>query len=160
MEPRYTVEQLKEAVKESKSVAQVLRKLNIVPAGGNYKVFHNAVEKYGIDTSHFTGRGWAKGIPGFRINPEHPLEDYLTGKIKITSYKLKKRLFKEGVKENKCEKCGITTWLGEPIALELHHIDGVHDNNSLNNLAILCPNCHSQTDTFRSKKRKNPNSVE
>ena len=53
-----------------------------------------------------------------------------------------------------CEECGISEWMNKPISMELHHKDGNHNNNNLDNLEILCPNCHSQTDTFRSKKRK------
>ena len=67
---------------------------------------------------------------------------------------LKKRLFKEGVKEQKCECCGISEWLGKPIALELHHINGVHNDNRIENLQILCPNCHSQTNNYCGKNAK------
>ena len=67
--------------------------------------------------------------------------------------KLKKRLFREGVKEYRCEKCGISEWNNEPITLELHHINGNHNDNHLENLQILCPNCHSQTVSFVGKKK-------
>lgn len=69
------------------------------------------------------------------------------------TYKLKLRLFKEGIKINKCENCKIDEWNNKPISCELDHIDGNRTNHKLNNLRILCPNCHSQTSTFRSKKR-------
>lgn len=57
-------------------------------------------------------------------------------------------MLKEGYKENKCEICGITEWLGNPIVCQLHHIDGDNTNNTIENLQILCPNCHSQTDNY------------
>ena len=50
---------------------------------------------------------------------------------------------------HKCECCGLTEWLGQPIALELHHINGITTDNRLDNLVILCPNCHAQTDNYR-----------
>lgn len=56
--------------------------------------------------------------------------------------------------EAKCEICGIKTWLGKPIVLQIHHLDGNHKNNSVDNLQLLCPNCHTQTDTYSNKKRK------
>ncbi len=65
--------------------------------------------------------------------------------------KLKNRLIKEKVLENKCASCGITSWLGKEISLQLDHIDGDNHNHKLSNLRILCPNCHSQTDTWCGK---------
>ena len=79
------------------------------------------------------------------------LQDILDGKYpNYQTYKLKNRLFKAGLKENKCEICGISEWLGQPIKCELHHKDGNRTNHKLENLQILCPNCHSQTDTYRA----------
>jgi hypothetical protein len=57
--------------------------------------------------------------------------------------------------ENKCGHCGITEWNDKPITFEINHIDGRALNNTLDNLEILCPNCHSQTDTFRNKGNRN-----
>ena len=70
------------------------------------------------------------------------------------SYKLKKRLISEGVIKPVCEICNISEWLNKPIPLELHHVDGNRHNHFLGNLKLLCPNCHSQTDTFRAKNKK------
>jgi 5-methylcytosine-specific restriction endonuclease McrA len=63
-------------------------------------------------------------------------------------------LVKACIKENKCEICGISEWNGKPIQMELHHIDGDRTNHKLSNLMMLCPNCHSQTETFRAKNIK------
>ncbi len=68
--------------------------------------------------------------------------------IKIKSSNLKILLFNNKLKQNKCEICGITEWQGHPIVCHLHHIDGDNTNNSIENLQILCPNCHSQTDSY------------
>lgn len=76
-------------------------------------------------------------------------------------YKLLKRLIKEGKKERKCECCGNTKWMDQEIPLELHHINGDRTDNRLENLQVLCPNCHAFTDNYRGKKNKvvesNPN---
>jgi len=69
------------------------------------------------------------------------------------TYKLKNRILKEGLMDNSCTICGIEDWNHKPLKLELDHIDGVRTNHELSNLRLLCPNCHSQTDTYRSKKR-------
>lgn len=66
--------------------------------------------------------------------------------------KLKSRLIEFGYKEARCESCGLTEWLGSPIALELHHEDGDRDHNNLDNLKLLCPNCHSMTENYKWRK--------
>ncbi len=100
------------------------------------------------------------GRKGMERNPEEfkkmriPLEDIITGKHTkpYTSSRLRKRLVDAGYKQNKCEDCGIENWRGEKITLELHHKDGNHTNNKLENLAILCPNCHSLTPNHSKPK--------
>ena len=84
------------------------------------------------------------------------MEDIITGKYNkpYQSNKLKTRLLEEGYKEYKCERCGLTEWLGDPIPLQLHHKDGIHNNNILENLELLCPNCHTLTDNFGGKNVK------
>ncbi len=87
-------------------------------------------------------QGW-NTTPGPTNNFYIPVKEYLGTEKFITSHKLKTKLIKEGIKENRCEKCGRAEWLGMPIPLELHHKDGNHYNNELNNLKVLCPNCHA-----------------
>jgi len=76
---------------------------------------------------------------------------YLQDSKDIQSNKVRKKLLDEGYKEYKCEKCGLSSWLNNPIPLELHHKDGNHYNNSLENFQLLCPNCHAFTDSYRGK---------
>jgi hypothetical protein len=72
----------------------------------------------------------------------------VVGRPQTSRYHLKQRLLKEGVKENRCEECGITEWRGKPLSMQLHHINGDGTDNRLPNLELLCANCHSQTDTY------------
>ena len=83
-----------------------------------------------------------------------PLDEILAGKHPYyQTLKLKKRLIKEGVKENKCEDCGIDSWMDKPISIQLDHIDGDSHNHKLDNLRMRCPNCHSQTPTYSGKNK-------
>ncbi len=153
MNSRYTYseQELREAVKKSTSIRQVLEKLDIVPAGGNYQTTNRRIKKLNIDISHFTGQAWNRG----KVNdPKRPIEEYLIENSVVQSFKLKGRLLAEGLKQHKCECCGITEWMGKPTPIELDHINGNHHDNRLENLRILCPNCHAQTDTYRGKNKK------
>ena len=147
---KYTLEQIKAIIIDSYSIHQVLGRLNLKPAGGNYETFHKIVCKYNIDTSHFTGKVWNKGKT---IGPKKPLDYYLKYK-RTNSNDLKQRLIKENVLTHKCSLCNLTIWNNQPIPLELHHIDGDSQNNVLSNLQLLCPNCHAQTNNYRGKNIK------
>lgn len=150
----YSDDQIKSAVKSSKSIAEVLRKLGLRDLGGNYRTIKNHINRLGLDTSHFTGQLWSKGKSkdkDFINSSASSLDDIFSNKVGIKSSYLKERLIKAGLKERKCEACKRTEWEGQPIPTELHHKDGNHNNNSLDNLQILCPNCHSLTDSYRGR---------
>ena len=112
--------------------------MNIPRQGNNSKTLRNLLDLNDIDYSHFTGRARKYAKPNTTN-----IQDYLNNKIKISSSDLKNKLIKEGLKENKCEICGISEWQGKELICQLHHIDGNHYNNNLDNLQMLCPNCHS-----------------
>ena len=131
---------------------EVLARLNIPRQGNNSKTLKNILDKNNIDYSHFTGRARHYNSPN-----TVDINEYLNNNIKIKSSKLKIKLLKEGLKENKCEICGITEWQGKKIICQLHHIDGNHENNNLSNLQILCPNCHSQTNNYCGQSNVNNN---
>jgi hypothetical protein len=150
MKHSYSEQELRDAVKSSGSLRQVLQKLNIVAAGGNYETTKRRISRYGIDTSHFHGQLWSKGKS---LGSRRPIEEYLVEGKLVQSHKLKLRLISEGLKQHKCECCGITEWNGQPTPIELDHIDGNRYNNTIENLRILCPNCHAQTDTYRGKNK-------
>ena len=140
----------------STSIRQVIKKLGLKPAGGNYRQIEKFLSLYQIDTKHFKGRGWKKGVSGTHT-PRIPLEQILKKDSNFQSFKLKNRLFLAGLKQPHCEECG---WARKSVdgrlPLELDHINGNSKDNRLKNLKILCPNCHSLKATHRglnSKKR-------
>lgn len=147
---KYSVDDLKNAVKNSYSIRKVLQSLGIVPAGGNYQTVKKRIAKYNIDTSHFRGQGWNKGNI---IGPKRLLKFYLKKNSGIQSFKLKKRLLAEKIFKHKCYNCDKVKWLKSPIPIELHHMDGDHNNNELSNLILLCPNCHALTPNYRGKNK-------
>lgn len=83
-----------------------------------------------------------------------PIETYLVRARAVNRTHLKRRLVAAGLKENRCERCGIDAWLGEPLSMALHHVNGDGLDNRLENLALLCPNCHAQTPNFSGRNRK------
>ena len=128
---------------------QVLQQLSVAPYGGNYDVLRKAIKHFKLDTSHFSGQAWNKGKT---LPPKRSIKDYLSNEITIQSYKLRNRLLKEGVFKHRCSNCKNTAWLNQPIPLELDHINGNNKDNRLENLRLLCPNCHALTPTFRKRK--------
>jgi len=136
----YTDDDIKKAVKENVSIAGVLRELELKIAGGNYTTINRKIKELNLDTSHFTGKLWSK---------EKFLKNY---DEYISKEGLKKRLKNDF--GNKCQNCGRKTWLGKPITLEVHHIDGNSLNNRIENLMLLCPNCHSYTKNWRGRNSK------
>lgn len=82
------------------------------------------------------------------------LEEYLQNSSDIQTNKVKKKILDEGIKGYKCESCELSTWLNQPIPLELHHIDGNRTNNRIENYQLLCPNCHAFTNSYRGKNSR------
>lgn len=138
------------------SFSQLLRETGRDPIGSNLKTIKKYLIKYNIDYSHFTGKAWNVGdrFKSFSTN-KRTLEEIL---VKDSTYSsssgLKKRLLNEGILVYKCsnDKCNINrTWLGGDISLHLDHKNGDNLDNRIDNLRLLCPNCHSQTETYAGK---------
>ena len=142
-------ELLEKLVVECNSYTEILRKLGKSNSGTAIKLLREKLDEYGI-THHFISH-----TIGGKIN-KIPLEEILKENRPYKSQDLKRRLIEEGYKLNKCEnpECGISEWHGHPLVLQLHHINGNHNDNRLENLQILCPNCHSLTENFNGKKLK------
>lgn len=151
---KWTEAQLKEAVASAKSIRSVLQILGLKPAGGNYVQIVRYIQELKISSEHFTGKVWNKGLKGIG-KPRLSLSEILVNNSYYQSFKLKTRLFNEKIKEQRCEMCG---WAQKAvdgrIPLELDHINGNRMDNRLENLRILCPNCHSLQPTHRGLNKK------
>ncbi len=153
----YTDEQFTKAVAESFSWRQVAFNIGLNgDAGSNTTTLKRLADDLSLDISHFRGMGW--NIGGTPAN-KRPLEELLRDGVLVRALALKKRLVAEGVLLDECNKCKLSkTWQGEPIVLELDHINGDRFDNRIENIRLLCPNCHSQTENFRGRgsDRKQP----
>lgn len=144
---KITKQEMEKVINSSNSMRSASVKLGL-----HFNTFSRYAKMYGIYKPNRGLKGSSK--PKKEGKGKYLLEDILNGKHpEYQTRKLKIRLIKEGIKQNKCEICGIVNWNNKDIVCELDHIDGNSSNHSLDNLRILCPNCHSQTDTFRYKKR-------
>lgn len=135
----YTEEQVKLAAATSNSIASFLKALDLQAKGSNYQTAKRLIERHDIDTSHWLGQSWARGKQ-LKQTESYQSPTYL-----------KRALITE--RGHVCESCCNHEWLGQPITLELEHIDGDRSNNMHDNLKLLCPNCHSQTPTWRRQKK-------
>lgn len=142
-------EELEQLVKTSNSFSEILRKQNKSISGSAVKILKNKLDDYKIAYLFLNEKEIGKQIP---------LNEILVENRPYKSQDLKKRLIKEGLKEDKCELCGCSNeWNGKLLILQLDHINGNHSDNRLENLRIVCPNCHSQTETFSNKRNKKRN---
>jgi hypothetical protein len=119
----------------------------------HYNTFSRHAKLLGVYKPNMGKKGSSK--PKSDGNGKIPLSEILDGKHpSYQTYKLKNRLISEGLKKNRCECCGVDSWNGKQLMCELDHINGISTDHRIENLQILCPNCHSQTNTFRAKNIK------
>ncbi len=134
--------QIKNWIKENKSKSYICRELNCKPQTLNFYL-----EKLGIS--------YSGDKPGrYRDRRRKHVNEYLFNGSTINTHKLKLFLIRDGLKERKCEICNLESWLNEDIPIELHHKNGVQHDNRIENLQIVCPNCHALTDNHAGKGKK------
>ena len=138
-------EEFAKMVAESKSFYELAEKIGYARGGGGTQAsLKRAVEERNLSTEHFTGQAWNRG--------QYDYTAFTKGSPKKNGKTIADPLI--ALRGRQCENCYLTTWLEQPINLEVHHIDGDRSNNELENLQLLCPNCHSYTDNFCYKTTK------
>lgn len=140
---QFSKEELEQFVKNSYSYAQVCEKVGYIGGSGT-RLIKEMIEYYQFDISHFKGQGWNKDNFNYeRFRYGNNIKSAAAIEAIVT------------LRGHQCECCKLTTWLNEPITLELHHKDGDKLNNDLENLQLLCPNCHSLTENWRGRNNGN-----
>lgn len=141
---RFSDEDFIRVCSESKSMAKAASVLGL---------HFNSFKKRAIELACYRTNQSGIGFPKSKTD-KIPIDEILDGRHPhFQTYKLKLRLIKDRILVYKCANCEIDTWKGKIINLELDHIDGNRLNHRLENLRLLCPNCHSQTSTYRAKNR-------
>ncbi len=151
---KWTRDVLERAVGASTNMCEVLRYLGLEVVGGHHTHISRRIKAYGIDTSHFQvptrrGKPWRPRTPEALL-----VEQPVDRARRIPSDRLKWAMTSLGVAE-RCALCGTkAAWRGRPLPPEVDHIDGSWRNNRLQNLRLLCPNCHSTTDSYRGRGKR------
>lgn len=152
-------EELEQIVITSDTYSEVVEKLGLSgKSGNNISLLKERIKFDNINHDNLKQKGSDRMIQALKSSTNKKLlslEIILTENSTYDRGRLKKRLISEGIIVNKCSKCGLENeWQGQPISLQIDHINGIRNDNRLENLRLLCPNCHSQTDTFSGKTRK------
>lgn len=151
---KWTDEQFIAAVQGGRSVRSVLQALGLHATRANYKTVKDTVARLNLDTSHWKGQGYLKGLR-HNFSRRMSMEEILVEDSTFHNlFHLEARLFLDGLLDRRCAICGLTEWLGKPISLVLDHINGVNNDHRLQNLRLLCPNCNSQQETFAGRNKR------
>jgi hypothetical protein len=150
---KYTKEKLSPVVCESKSFAEVIRKLGLRQCGGTQSNISRRVKLYGLDTSHFLGQRRGRIRKQLLHWSQILVRDRSLKRGREHAALLRRAMLEAGF-VHRCERCGcLPEWQGKPLVLQIDHIDGDTLNNEPDNVRFICPNCHSQTPNFGSKNR-------
>lgn len=147
--------ELENTVKNSVTLSEILRSFNITTSSANYTALKQKMKKDNINYNHIKlGLNSNAGKKLACHKDPIPLELIMVQNSTYSRIHLKARLLKMGILKNQCYNCEMfPIWQNKPLSLQIDHINGISDDNRLENLRILCPNCHAQTDTFSGKKR-------
>lgn len=137
-------EEILEWIKQNRSKSFIAKELKC-----KQETLNKYLIKMGIE---YKGNQSGKGFK--KQKSKWNLEEYLQNSSNIQTNKIRIKILEEGIKEHKCECCGLSSWLGQPIPLELHHKDGDRTHNELSNYQLLCPNCHAFTDSYRGRNSR------
>lgn len=149
---KYSEQELREAIASSRSWAETLRRLGYCPSGNNRITIKKRAGVWGISTAHFDPH--AASVEALK-KPPKPLSEILVEGSTYSRASLKRRLFDSRLKERRCELCRQgETWRGKRMSLILDHINGRRDDNRLENLRIVCPNCAATLDTHCGRKNR------
>jgi transposase-like protein len=153
--PRYTEAEAREAIASSRSYSEALRRLGMRAAGGNHRTIRRyAEEVWRIPVDHFDPDAVRRAPLG---RPSTPLAEVLVERSAYPRGRLKERLFADGLKSRRCELCGQgELWQGRRMALILDHVNGIHDDNRLENLRIVCANCNATLETHCGRNNRLP----
>ena len=142
-----------ELLEGSNSIAEILTKIGLPAYNGNHKTINHRIKEEGFDITKLNENRKKKQKISFRN--KIPLNDLLKKNSTYSTKNLKNRILAENLINYTCSECGLgDMWNNKPISLQLDHINGINNDNRLENLRILCPNCHTQTPTFSGKHRK------
>jgi 5-methylcytosine-specific restriction endonuclease McrA len=138
-------------VKSSRNYTEIMRRLDMSSTGGSQKILKRRIAELNIDTSHFV----QNNPDPAKLKNTIPLDEILVENSTYSTNSLKNRLIKSGRLPYQCSKCkNCGDWQGEKLSLQLDHINGVNNDNRIENVRLLCPNCHSQTETWCGKHKK------
>jgi len=144
---------IKDRITDSDFIGVCLESKSMAEAASTLGLHFNSFKKRALELNCYRTNQPGIGFPK-SFKEKVSLQEILQGKHPyFQTYKLKIRLLKSNMLVNQCAVCGINDWNGKSINLELDHIDGNRQNHTLRNLRLLCPNCHSQTDTYRAKNK-------
>lgn len=147
---KYTLEEVGLAVSSSDCFSEVCRKLSVTVCTYNIKRIQRLCIQNNISTAHFHANNSSQYKSKMKERITRTVENSLVEKSTLARSHLRDFLMRNGLFTNQCSCCGITEWQGKPITIEVDHINGISDDNRIENLRLLCPNCHSQTETFKT----------
>lgn len=155
---KYSKEELQKLLDESAGYGEVLEKIGLGKKGRNPETLKKVIALYGLDETKLNenrSKKFANCALKAHKKFDKPLSEILNKNTPYQGCKLLLKLYSAGLKKPQCEYCGISNvWNGKPLSLHLHHEDGDNTNNELENLKVICPNCHSQTDNYAGKSSR------